>query len=128
MKMTNYYTENLADFGFREIKLLRDILDTWVESGSPDGFDNTEVKPAFNKGSGYVFLTNEEYQVAMLNDGDLELWHFTPYDGYEGFIDDLLQEHSPNDLHEDDVEYLLQYIKDASDAVPEAWQELVDKA
>jgi|GEM_PF-1030613 len=126
--MTNNYTENLADFGFREIKLVRDLLDAWVEHGLPKGFDNDQIKPAFNKFSGFVFLTNSECQVAMLHCGVLQLWHFTPYMGYEGFIDDLLQEHKPTDLHEDDVAYLLQYIGDAIDSIPEAWEALLEKA
>ena len=126
--MTNTYTENLAEFGFREIRLVRDLLDAWVKSGLPKGFDNDQIKPAFNRHSGYVFLTNSEYQVAMLNDGALRLWHFTPYVGHEGFIDDLLQGCNPDDLHEDDVGYILQYIGDAIDSIPEAWEALLEKA
>ena len=48
--------------------------------------------------SGYVFLTNSEYQVAMCetNEQDqLELYSFytSPYEGKEGSFDELLEEY-----------------------------------
>lgn len=120
--MTNrneVYTENLADFGARERHLLGEILLLDL----PSTFDNTGVKAAFNRNSGYVFLVNEDYQCAMLNPdtGKLEIFHSTPYNGHEGFISDLLTEYTPDDLNADDVEY----IRDAAEAegvkLPEAW-------
>ncbi len=105
--MTSYYTENLADFGFREIKMLRNILNAWVENGLPDDFDNTGVKPAMNTSSGFVFLVNEEYQVAMLNGDQLDIFHSLPYSGHEGFLSDLVEEYKPDDLNSEDVEYIL---------------------
>ncbi|MES2479441.1 MAG: hypothetical protein V4561_10155 [Bacteroidota bacterium] len=105
--MQNFYTENLADFGYREIKMLRDTLDAWIENGLPDDFDNTGVKPAMNRNSGDVFLVNEEYQVAMLNGDKLETFHSLPYSGNEGFLSDLVNEYNPDDLNSDDVEYIL---------------------
>ena len=109
--MNNPYTENLADFGLREIRLLNDILSAWLSTGLPEPFDNTGVKPALNKNSGYVFLVNDDYQVAMLNGGRLELFHSLPYSGYEGFLSDLITEYCPGALDEDDV----QYIRDAAE-------------
>jgi hypothetical protein len=118
--MTNeVYTENLADFGARERKLLGEILLLPL----PDNFDNTGVKAAMNKNSGYVFLVNEDYQCAMLNPetGNLELFHSTPYEGHEGFISDLLKEYSPDDLNEDDVEYIRDNAEIERVELPEAW-------
>jgi hypothetical protein len=118
--MTNeVYTENLADFGARERKLLGEILLLPL----PDNFDNAGVKAAMNKNSGYVFLVNEDYQCAMLNPetGNLELFHSTPYAGYEGFISDLLKEYSPDDLNEDDVEYIRDNAEIERVELPEAW-------
>ena len=104
--MQDFYTENLADFGYREIKLLRDILDAWVNHGLPDDFGGDEVRPAFNMNSGNVFLVNSDYDVAMLtSEGKLEKWHTLPYGGDEGFLADLL-EIDPNELNADDVEYI----------------------
>lgn len=105
--MRNCYTENLADFGFREIEMLRDILNAWVDNGLPEGFNNEQVKPAMNTCSGYVFLVNEDYEVAMMNDEKLELFHTLPYSGYEGFLSDLIDQYSPDELNQEDVDYIL---------------------
>jgi hypothetical protein len=118
--MTNeIYTENLADFGARERRMLAEILALPL----PSEFCDSGVKPAFNRNSGYVFLVNDDYQCAMLNDdsGKLEIFHITPYRGHEGFITDLLEEYKPDDLHADDAEYI-RYMADREGAnIPEAW-------
>ncbi|UCJ09111.1 hypothetical protein KTO58_07990 [Chitinophaga pendula] len=105
--MTDYYTENLGKFGFREIRMLKDILVAWVENGLPEEFSFDNVRPAMNMSSGYVFLVNDDYQVAMMNGDTLELFHTLPYGGKEGFLSDLIEENDPDDLHEEDVEYVL---------------------
>lgn len=98
--MTDYYTENLADFGYREIEMLTEVLNAWVKNGLPDGFYNSGVKPAMNKLSGCVFLVNDDYQVAMMNGESLEIYHTLPYSGIEGFMSDILEENDFDDLHE----------------------------
>lgn len=103
------YTENLADFGQRERFLLAELLNAWNANGLPDGFDCEQVRPAFNANSGNVFLVNAEYQTAMMNGDTLELWHFLPYSGQEGFLSDLLDELEPDSLNAEDLEYLQQY-------------------
>ena len=114
--MANYdpYTENLADFGMKEIAELRDILDAWLDSGLPDDFYDDGVKPALNHSSGYVFLTNSDYQVCMVADGKLESFYSTPYSGIEGFYEDLVSEleDGPGNFEEEDVEF----IKDLAEA------------
>jgi len=95
---TKTYTEDLADFGFREQEEAKDLFQAWRESGLPIDFENNGVKIAFNMNSGYVFLTNSEYQVAMCIEGEnnkLELQSFysSPYEGREGFFDELLEEY-----------------------------------
>jgi hypothetical protein len=104
----SYYTENMGEFGYREIKELSKILNAWVENGLPIDFHQEEVKPAFNKNSGYVFLVNNEYQVCMLNGDKLDIWHTLPYSGEEGFLCDLLELDSDS-LHQDDVDYINAY-------------------
>jgi len=99
-------TTNLADFGHREIKMLRDLLDTWLEQGLPTDFDDSGVQAMMNRNSGNVFLTNEEYQVAMLNGDKLESFYNSPYDGKEGFFDELLAEFE--DMCEDDQAWFWQ--------------------
>ncbi len=87
----NGYTENLADFGYRELDEAGKLLSA-IKNGLPDDFDNQGIKVAFNMNSGYVFLTNDEYQVAMYDDESEELYSFynKPYEGLEGSYEDLL--------------------------------------
>lgn len=116
----NPYTENLADFGTRERHMLAEILALPL----PRTFDDSGVKPAFNRNSGYVFLVNENYQCAMLNDdsGKLEIFHSTPYQGNDGFIADLLQEYTPDDLNIEDVEYIRDAAEEEGAKLPDAWE------
>ena len=109
--MNDFYTEDLSKFGYRERVELEKILHAWNEHGLPSDFWDSEVKPAFNMNSGYVFLVNSEYQVCMLCDGTpdtLEVWHTLPYSGEEGFIFDL-QDLDRETMHPDDIEYLEQF-------------------
>lgn len=87
--MRSITTTDLSEFGYREIEMARDLLDAWVENGLPDEFDYDEVKIMFNKNSGYVFLTNSQFQVCMLKDGRLDMWYTCPECGKEGFDEDL---------------------------------------
>jgi len=97
-------TENLNDFGYRE-REQANKLTTAMKNGLPDDFDGLGVKLAFNRNSGYVFLTNSEYQVAMVDDeGKLYSWYTTPYDGYEGCLEDLLEEY--DNMHPEDKQYV----------------------
>lgn len=64
------------------------MLSAWNDQGLPKGFYNEEVKPMFNRNSGYVFLVNSEYQTAMMNGDKLEIWHNCPNCGHEGFSED----------------------------------------
>lgn len=99
------YTENLADFGYRELEMLRDLLTAWLDNGLPDDFYDEGVRPAFNTYSGNVFLTNDDYQVCMEVDGKLESFYYTPYEGYEGFYEELLDE-ADDSWNYEDLEYL----------------------
>ena len=120
--MTNYYTENLAEFGYREIEMLSDLLNAWMKDGLPDGFDQSGIKPAMNKLSGYVFLINDEFQVAMLNGDELEIFHSFPYSGAEGFLSELIEEHDPASLNKEDVEYVIDAAKVSGIDLPENWR------
>ena len=78
--------------------------------------------------SGYVFLTNSEYQVAMCetNEQDqLELYSFytSPYEGKEGSFDELLEEYK--DMHPEDQEWLQQIAENInrSDELPDLEEE-----
>ena len=117
-KHNEVYTEDLADFGSRERSMAAELLACRL----PEGFSDDGVKLAMNRNSGFVFLVNADYQCAMMNGDELQIFHTTPYSGLEGFIVDLLDENKPDELNSDDAEY----IRDAAEAecvdLPEAWQ------
>ncbi len=81
-------TTNIADFGYRELKELRELIDAWMDQGLPEDFERFGVHPMMNKNSGNVFLTNDEYQVAMMNGNKLESWYYCGNCGHEGFRED----------------------------------------
>lgn len=88
-------TTDLKDFRNRELAILADSINAWMDHGLPEGFEEHEVHPMFNLNSGYVFFTNSEYQVAMLADGKLELFYTCGSCGHEGFREDF--NHNSND-------------------------------
>lgn len=90
--MYDVTTTDLADFGFREIKMLRDLLDAWVNKGLPDDFEGNEVRAMMNKNSGNVFLTNSEYEVCMESDGVLCSFYSCPECGHEGFAEEMRED------------------------------------
>ena len=105
--MQNVYTENLNDIisNDRERALAIELLQAWGKQGLPSDFYEDGVKIAFNRNSGNIFLVNEEYQCAMMNGDKLESFYSSPYDGHEGFIEELIDMVDDN-WHEDDIEWL----------------------
>ena len=99
-------TTNLSDFGYRELAMLEDLLKAMREQGLPDDFYDEEVHPMMNQNSGNVFLTNSEYQVAMMNGDKLESFYFLSYHGNEGFLDELLIDYKNGNILEEDWEQL----------------------
>ena len=117
--MIDWYTEDFADICScgREREILIRIMRAWGESGLPDDFDDSRVRPAFNRRSGNVFLVNDDSQVAMLRGGHLESWYVCPYKGEEGFFDDLLTQYPQ--MHAEDQEYMRQLAEIRGEPVPE---------
>ena len=112
MNNSNVYTENMADIMscYTERKKVLAIMQAWDKDGLPDNFYDEGVRFAFNKNSGYVFLVNDDYQVLMMNDDKLELYYTSPYEGHEGFINDLFDDYmSDTDAwHIEDAEWMLE--------------------
>ena len=127
MAYDSYYTEDLADFGYREFDLAADLFAAYKNGGFPDDFDDTGVKLALNTSSGYVFFTNSDYQVCMDEGGKLKSFYSTPYSGFEGFAEDLFYE-ADESWDEEDLEYLLEIAEynDISDEDIAKVQALID--
>jgi len=102
--MDEIVTTDLAKFGYREQAIAQDIFIAWRNHGLPQDFENDEVELCFNTHSGYVFLSNSDYQVAMEQDGKLVSFYTTPHGGREGTLEDLLEEYE--DMHPEDKEYI----------------------
>lgn len=104
MKIEKIITTDLSDFGNRELTELALLIKAMDQQGLPKDFDRDGVTSMFNMNSGNVFLTNSNYEVAMLNGDKLESFYSCPQCGHEGFLEDM--EHAENDT--DCQEYLKQ--------------------
>jgi len=82
-------TTDLSKFGWREWHISRQLLDAMIDQGLPNDFEETEVHLMFNMGSGNVFLTNSEHQVAMMNGDKLESFYYCGECGHEGFMEEM---------------------------------------
>jgi len=104
----NTVTTDMSEFGYRELAMTRDLLAAYIDQnntkflGAAKAGDGVQIW--FNKNSGNVFLCDEDYNTAMESDGELCDWFVTPYNGCEGFLEDLLDEYS--DMHPEDQEYI----------------------
>ena len=105
-------TNNLSEFGRREIAMASELLNELTNRNTTELFDkyftHESTNLFFNKRSGYVFLSDENYNVGMINpdNGMLDLYITTAYTGTEGFINELMSEF--DDLHLEDQKQLLE--------------------
>ncbi len=95
-------TQDLSSFGCRELDMAGDLLKALKTEKDKTAYLSDGVKVEFNPNSGNVFLVDEGYNVAMMNDDMLEDWFTCPYCGHEGFKENM--EHEPEDS--DCTEYL----------------------
>jgi hypothetical protein len=108
--MRDTLTSDLAHFGARERALVVELLTAWQDHGLPHDFDNDEVVPMFNRSSGYVFLTNANYEVALVQGGELVSHYWLSYEGHEGTLEELVEDYERHGdtWHPDDIEQLEQ--------------------
>lgn len=100
-------TTDLSKFGHREKQMAAVLLTELTNGNLPQDFYNDEVTIMMNQNSGNVFLTNSDYQVAMMNGDKLESFYNLPYGGAEGFLSDLLEDYKNGNItHKEDKEYL----------------------
>lgn len=90
--MKSITTTDFAKFGYRERKLAEQLLKAWNEQGLPEDFHEDEVVIIMNTNSGNVFLTNSDFQVAMMNGDRLESFYTDFETGEEGFKHELSEE------------------------------------
>lgn len=96
--------DNLSEFGIRELKIAGQLLTTYKTSKDKTQFLNDEgVKVFFNNHSGYVFLSDSDYNVAIMNGDNLEDFITCPECGFEDVASDFkdcqytcCQEHAAN--------------------------------
>ncbi len=103
-------TTDLSDFGHRELEMLEKLLCAMRTQGLPNDFDDCEVTPVMNQCSGDVFLSNAQYQVAMMNGGKLESFYTLP-SGKEGFANELYELFQGGSIDdESDLEQLIEIL------------------
>lgn len=113
--MDNPVTADFGKFGYRELQMAGELLSALKRDMDGTEYLGPGISVCFNMNSGNVFLSDQDYNVAMMNGDTLEDWFICPYCGHEGFKEDM--EHGERDeLHPDCVEYLEQIgvLKDAT--------------
>lgn len=109
--------ERLENLGYRELNIVRDILDAWLDDGLPDDFyDDFDDIILDIDVCGNVSLTNSEGQVARLNGDELESWYFTPNQGVQGFRQNLIESVESGEIDNyEDIKYVLEICENAYD-------------
>lgn len=85
-------TQDLSRFGYRELDMAADLLKKFANGRAPDDFDAEGLTLNFNLNSGCVFLSNENYEVAMMNGDKLESFYTCGECGHEGFKEEMKHE------------------------------------
>lgn len=80
-------TCDLSKFGYRELSEASQLLKLYSEN--PVEFLNDGITLNFNSNSGIVFLSDEDYNVAIEEDGKLVQFFNCPQCGNEGTDDDF---------------------------------------
>ena len=93
-------TQDLSEFGYIQLDEAGTLLKAYADN--PNVLEGSNINVEFNPNSGNVFLVDEDYNVAMMNGDNLELFYFCPICGHEGFLEDM--EHREDD--EECQEYL----------------------
>lgn len=85
--METAVTADLSRFGYRELALASELLDAFITQGA--SFLGDGITLNFNSRSGYVFLSDDDYRVGLMDDDNkLREWYFCPECGAEGFDGD----------------------------------------
>lgn len=82
-------TRDLSRFGHVEKQEASELLGALNSRKDETQYLGDNVAVEFNPMSGYVFLVDDDYNVAMLNDDILEDFHTCPNCGGEGLSSDF---------------------------------------
>ena len=80
-------TTDFQHFGYREFGMAGDLLKAYAYN--PPSYLGDGVHIMFNINSGYVFLIDEDFNVAMMNGDKLEQFHNCSKCGGAGFAEDM---------------------------------------
>lgn len=108
--MDDIVTSDLSNFGYREIREAINLLNAYLEN--PTIILEDGLKICFNTHSGYVFLSDEEYNVYMVNNNKLEQWHNCPICGAEGFLEEVGDIHNHEDPEDKECQEWIDQIRD----------------
>ena len=89
--MRDTVTSDLADFGFSELREAARLLSAYCDNPSAVNLGN-DIRIFMNRDSGFVFLCDEDFGVAMMNGDKLEMFYSCHECGKEGFAEDLEDE------------------------------------
>ena len=92
--MQEITTTDFSKFGHREKAMAEELLKASREQGFPDDFYDNNTVIMMNMNSGYVFFTNDDCQVCMMNGDKLESFYSCPACGNEGFREDFEDFHN----------------------------------
>ncbi len=85
----NELTNDLSDFGYIELMEASKLLKEYA--GSHEIGELSGVTLNFNKNSGYVFLSDEDYRVFMLDEDKIKEWFNCFECGFEGFDKEMTE-------------------------------------
>lgn len=100
-------TSDLARFGYRELAMAATLLKEYAQH--PPEWLGENVRVWMNTHSGNVFLSDEDFNVGMMNGEKLEQFHSCPECGHEGFLEEM--EHNPKN---DECQEYLKQIKEVN--------------
>ena len=83
-------TADLSKFGYRELDEAGKLLIAYAKNGVD--FLSDGITLNFNTNSGFVFLSDEDYNVGILNEGKVEQWFNCSECGEEGFKEHFEEE------------------------------------
>jgi len=99
--MNEVVTQDLSEFGYREIREAIELLNAYLDR--PSVVEGEGLVLGFNKNSGFVFLSDGEYNSYMVNptSNKLEKFFSCSNCGAEGFLDELENFDAENNLCKD---------------------------